>query len=149
VAGNNEKLVHEHSMMNKIVFVLGCTGKLDVEIVCEKYISFTLLSNFFKLTTVVLLGLFISVKNLLLSHFYETGKAPALALKVLSSNTSLTCYFWYFIVYAPHTVVSGLRRVMFSVYTTQLFMNRQLLFLFLGLFSEFFFKKQKARLPQR
>ena len=34
---------------------------------------------FFKVPTVILLGLFISVKSLLLSHFYETGKAPALA----------------------------------------------------------------------
>jgi len=68
-----------------------------MEIVCEKYhFHFSgVIKEFFKVTTVVMFGLFISVKNLLLSHFYEMRKASALALalalalKVLSSNTSL------------------------------------------------------------
>ena len=59
MAGNNEKLVHEYQMMNKLAFVLGYTGKLDVEIDCEKYIDFTPVRNFFKVTTVILLFLFI------------------------------------------------------------------------------------------
>jgi len=50
---------------NIIAYVLGYTSKLDMEIVCENYITFTSLRNFFKVTTVILLGLFISVKKTL------------------------------------------------------------------------------------
>ena len=49
-----------------------------MEIVCENYITFTSLRNFFKVTTVILLGLFISVKKTLVITLLWNGKSPGL-----------------------------------------------------------------------